>query len=146
MIHRRLHNTERQEFIRSGSIFVWDEGESGIKRWTDNIKWTTSRIQGSFLVYRQHNEAQEPLIKKSISIERAGKRLHLISYYRDSDFTSNRFPTPSQIFWDIKVNFENYPDYNPKTNEFLSPRLMTIKVFIFILFLFLFYFYFNLFG
>ncbi|KAI9249891.1 Gti1/Pac2 family-domain-containing protein [Sporodiniella umbellata] len=51
-ICRRLQETERRH-IGSGSIFVFDERESGIKRWTDGLFWSPSRIMGNFLVYRE---------------------------------------------------------------------------------------------
>jgi len=34
-------------------VFVFDEKESGIKRWTDGLVWSPSRILGNFLVYRE---------------------------------------------------------------------------------------------
>ncbi|THU78527.1 hypothetical protein K435DRAFT_699867, partial [Dendrothele bispora CBS 962.96] len=49
---RRLVDTERK-MITSGSVFVFDEKESGIKRWTDGFFWTPSRILGNFLLYRE---------------------------------------------------------------------------------------------
>lgn len=39
--------------IQSGSVFVFDERESGIKRWTDGRVWSPSRILGNFLIYRE---------------------------------------------------------------------------------------------
>ncbi|CAO1621403.1 unnamed protein product [Parajaminaea phylloscopi] len=51
-IPRRLRDDERQ-LIRSGSVFVFDEKQSGIKRWTDGLLWSPSRILWNFLVYRQ---------------------------------------------------------------------------------------------
>lgn len=39
--------------IRPGSVYVFDELESGIKRWTDGKVWSPSRILGNFLVYRE---------------------------------------------------------------------------------------------
>ena len=39
--------------ITSGSVFVFDEVESGIKRWTDGFFWSPSRILGNFLLYRE---------------------------------------------------------------------------------------------
>jgi hypothetical protein len=72
-ICRRLQERERK-LIRSGSIFVFDERESGtkrkgnllekeflsyilsyvgIKRWTDGRVWSPSRILGNFLIYRE---------------------------------------------------------------------------------------------
>lgn len=51
-VRRRLHEKERH-LIRSGSVFVFDEKESGIRRWTDGRLWSPSRILGNFLIYRE---------------------------------------------------------------------------------------------
>ena len=51
-VQRRLQERERR-MIRSGSVFVFDEQESGIKRWTDGKLWSPSRILGNFLIYRE---------------------------------------------------------------------------------------------
>jgi hypothetical protein len=41
--HASLHRLERK-MITSGSIFISDEDESGIKRWKDVLFWSPSRI------------------------------------------------------------------------------------------------------
>ncbi|KAJ3710127.1 Gti1/Pac2 family-domain-containing protein [Lentinula guzmanii] len=51
-VTRRLVDSERK-MISSGSVFVFDEDESGIKRWTDGFFWSPSRILGNFLLYRE---------------------------------------------------------------------------------------------
>ena len=51
-VTRRLVDAERR-MITSGSVFVFDEDESGIKRWTDGLFWSPSRILGNFLLYRE---------------------------------------------------------------------------------------------
>ncbi|KAA1470745.1 hypothetical protein DENSPDRAFT_72615 [Dentipellis sp. KUC8613] len=51
-VTRRLVDSERK-MITSGSVFVFDEDESGIKRWTDGYFWSPSRILGNFLLYRE---------------------------------------------------------------------------------------------
>lgn len=51
-VTRRLIDSERK-MITSGSVFVFDEDESGIKRWTDGFFWSPSRILGNFLLYRE---------------------------------------------------------------------------------------------
>jgi len=51
-VTRRLVDTERK-MITSGSVFIFDEDESGIKRWTDGFYWSPSRILGNFLLYRE---------------------------------------------------------------------------------------------
>lgn len=50
---RRPHDRERASLIRSGSIFIYEEGASGIKRWTDGVPWSPSRILNNFLIYRE---------------------------------------------------------------------------------------------
>ncbi|KAK9454227.1 Gti1/Pac2 family-domain-containing protein [Dipodascopsis uninucleata] len=51
-VQRRLSEKERLA-IRSGSVFVWDEREAGMRRWTDGKSWSASRVSGSFLTYRE---------------------------------------------------------------------------------------------
>ncbi|KAK3321610.1 Gti1/Pac2 family-domain-containing protein [Apodospora peruviana] len=51
-VQRRLSEKERHA-IRSGSVFVWDEREAGMRRWTDGKSWSASRVAGSFLTYRE---------------------------------------------------------------------------------------------
>jgi len=51
-VQRRLSEKERQT-LRSGSVYVWDEEESGMRRWTDGRTWSPSRVLGCFLTYRE---------------------------------------------------------------------------------------------
>ncbi|KAJ3099289.1 hypothetical protein HDU97_003307 [Phlyctochytrium planicorne] len=52
-VKSRLSSAERSA-IRSGSIFVFDQEEASIKRWTDGLNWSPSRIHnGCYLIYRQ---------------------------------------------------------------------------------------------
>ncbi|OMH84812.1 cAMP-independent regulatory protein pac2 [Zancudomyces culisetae] len=51
-VQRRLSDEERAN-IKSGSIYVWDEEESGIRRWTDGKCWSPSRVNGCFLIYQE---------------------------------------------------------------------------------------------
>lgn len=51
-VQRRLSEKERQAIV-SGSVFVWDEREAGMRRWTDGKSWSASRVSGSFLTYRE---------------------------------------------------------------------------------------------
>jgi hypothetical protein len=51
-ITRRLNDSERRSMIRSGAVFVFCVEESGIKRWTEGLSWSPSRIVGNFLVCR----------------------------------------------------------------------------------------------
>ena len=61
---RRPHDRERNSLIVSGNVFVYEEATSGIKRWTDGIPWSPSRILTNFLIYRQLNSPFPPGEKK----------------------------------------------------------------------------------
>ena len=63
-VTRRLVESERR-MITSGSVFVFDEAESGIKRWTDGFYWSPSRILGNFLLYRETEKRGAVLRSKS---------------------------------------------------------------------------------
>ncbi|OKL60304.1 hypothetical protein UA08_04339 [Talaromyces atroroseus] len=67
-VQRRLSEKERQA-IKSGSVFVWDEREAGMRRWTDGKSWSASRVSGSFLTYRE----MEGKRGGGVSTSRAGK-------------------------------------------------------------------------
>ncbi|KAI8055817.1 gluconate transport inducer 1/Pac2, partial [Syncephalis plumigaleata] len=49
---RRILDCEKGN-IRSGSVFVFNEVETGIHRWTDGRIWSPSRISDNFLVYHE---------------------------------------------------------------------------------------------
>jgi Gti1/Pac2 family transcription factor len=49
-VMRRLNDSERREMITSGAVFIFGVKESGIKRWTDSMVWSPSRIVNNFLV------------------------------------------------------------------------------------------------
>ncbi|KAJ3271566.1 hypothetical protein HDV01_006528 [Terramyces sp. JEL0728] len=51
-VKRRLASQERNQ-IKSGSVYVFCEQESGMRRWTDGMRWSKSRVEGQFLVYRR---------------------------------------------------------------------------------------------
>lgn len=36
--------------VKSGAVFIFSVEESGIKRWTEGLAWSQSRISGNFLV------------------------------------------------------------------------------------------------
>lgn len=63
---RRPHDCGRNQLIKSGNIFVYDEGTSGITRWTDGLTWSPSRILGNFLIYRQLEKPFSPGEKKRV--------------------------------------------------------------------------------
>ncbi|KAF9884067.1 hypothetical protein FE257_002356 [Aspergillus nanangensis] len=72
-VQRRLSEKERQ-LIRSGSVFVWDEREAGMRRWTDGKSWSASRVSGSFLTYREmEGKRGGNGVSQTTPIPRAGK-------------------------------------------------------------------------
>ncbi|KAL4897809.1 Gti1/Pac2 family-domain-containing protein [Aspergillus ambiguus] len=71
-VQRRLSEKERQ-LIRSGSVFVWDEREAGMRRWTDGKSWSASRVSGSFLTYREMEGKRGGSGVSQAAIPRAGK-------------------------------------------------------------------------
>ncbi|GAA95276.1 uncharacterized protein L969DRAFT_92465 [Mixia osmundae IAM 14324] len=76
-VPRRLQDKEK-ELIRSGSIFVFDEKEAGIKRWTDGMIWSPSRILNNFLVYREMDKDKKlPVSSKSaVSGENSAQNIY----------------------------------------------------------------------
>ena len=73
-VPRRPHDRERTGLICSGNIFIYEEHSSGIKRWTDGISWSPSRILGNFLVYRELCQSFGPGEKKRALKKPVSKR------------------------------------------------------------------------
>ncbi|KAL8717266.1 MAG: hypothetical protein Q9225_005475 [Loekoesia sp. 1 TL-2023] len=71
---RRPHDRERAQLIVSGNVFIYEEATSGIKRWTDGIPWSPSRILTNFLIYRQLNSPFPPGEKKRAT--KRSQRVH----------------------------------------------------------------------
>ncbi|KAG0091869.1 hypothetical protein BGZ92_011532 [Podila epicladia] len=126
-VHRRLSDIERQS-VRSGSVYCFDEREAGMRRWTDGKSWSPSRVTGSFLTYRELEEAvpsiagkniyrPDGLLKQSFSITTSeNQKLHLISYFTNDDVNSGRLaitPTQDPRFAQLVVPSGIYPETAP---------------------------------
>ncbi|ORZ21174.1 Gti1/Pac2 family-domain-containing protein [Absidia repens] len=140
-VKRRLSTKERMN-IQSGSIFAFDEGEAGMRRWTDGRTWSPSRVLGSFLTYRELDTKRRPrrhsthsssssssqdggiacsykangLIKQSFSICTASnQKMHLISYYSKADVIHGHLTLPSMDpnLNKIVIPKGFYPELNP---------------------------------
>ncbi|PVH70542.1 hypothetical protein DL98DRAFT_380014, partial [Cadophora sp. DSE1049] len=65
----------------SGNVFIYEEHSSGIKRWTDGVPWSPSRILGNFLVYceleRSEVNKQDPVSAAASSFD--SQSLNLLS-------------------------------------------------------------------
>jgi hypothetical protein len=59
-IGRRPYARGRETLVKSGSVFIYDENTSGVKRWTDGVAWSPSRISGNFLIYRELEKPSSP--------------------------------------------------------------------------------------
>ncbi|KAH9386391.1 Gti1/Pac2 family transcription factor [Nematocida major] len=62
-VKSRLSDAER-DLIRPGSIFVYEEAESRIFRWTDGKLWSSSKIYGRCLVYYELETSCEQKIER----------------------------------------------------------------------------------
>ncbi|KAM7192669.1 Gti1/Pac2 family domain containing protein [Naviculisporaceae sp. PSN 640] len=67
----RVPDRDRERLITSGNIFCYESQASGIKRWTDGVNWSPSRILGNCLVYRELLESLPPGEKKRAVKQRA---------------------------------------------------------------------------
>ncbi|KAG4438780.1 hypothetical protein IFR05_005757 [Cadophora sp. M221] len=52
-ILRRLSRKERKALIAPGAVFVWDEVEAGIQRWTDGRLWGSIAVSETFIIRRE---------------------------------------------------------------------------------------------
>ncbi|RKP05727.1 Gti1/Pac2 family-domain-containing protein, partial [Thamnocephalis sphaerospora] len=124
----RLTDKERRS-IRSGSVFVWDESEAGMRRWTDGRAWSPSRVNGCFLNYRElehrrrGNSTSAPyahfryktdgLVKRTISVTVSeNRKLHLVSYFSKQDVAKSllRCPRNDPALSEQAIPPEFYPD------------------------------------
>ncbi|WOO84868.1 cAMP-independent regulatory protein pac2 [Vanrija pseudolonga] len=59
-VTRRLTGHERS-MIRPGTVWVWEEEETNMRRWTDGRRWGASRVGGGgFLVYTESSDSMSP--------------------------------------------------------------------------------------
>lgn len=84
-VRRRLNSEERQQ-ICAGAVYVWNENECGMKRWTDGKIWLASKVKSPFLTYHELDESRNAkdngLIKQIFSLTtKQNTKLHLIAYY-----------------------------------------------------------------
>lgn len=117
---RRLTDFERARLVKNGAVFVWNENDSKMKRWTDGRTWSASRVNGAFLTYREMDSSAKKtltikgsgLIKQSFSvINKFGDKYHVISYV-DSEFSINENlarPSMDPRFANVVINRDNYP-------------------------------------
>ncbi|KND02321.1 uncharacterized protein SPPG_02795 [Spizellomyces punctatus DAOM BR117] len=135
---RRLTENEKVR-IQSGSVWIWDEEEAQIRRWTDGRTWSPSRrLLERFLIYyeidgaaRNRRTSEETnsthedgdvsmykrkeggLCKRCLAVTTTdGRRQHLVAYYSEEDARSGKLPRPSQQpdLASVFVDYRRYPD------------------------------------
>ncbi|KAJ2858184.1 Gluconate transport-inducing protein [Coemansia erecta] len=136
---RRLVESERKH-VQSGSVFVWDEAEAGIRRWTDGRRWSPSRVSGCFLIYTELEPKpatltssttatdiplENGLIKKALSLYTTKQnKLHLICYYLRQDLDAGKLITPTKdpLLSKIPISRSLYPEIIPEMIQTLPVR------------------------
>ena len=108
-ILRRLSRKERKNVISPGAVFVWDEVEAGIQRWTDGRLWGSITLSEEFIVRRE--------------MERKARRLSLVqeSTAMDVDGEASRRGSDG----DVQMEEGTTDDYHYKKNGLIR-RSMTI--------------------
>ncbi|KZV95899.1 hypothetical protein EXIGLDRAFT_452948 [Exidia glandulosa HHB12029] len=123
-VTRRFNYNEKRDDIKSGSTYVFGEEEAEIKRWTDGLTWSPSRINKNFLIYRERYAPDEPrpeiqprreyenwlvgtlttadikpdgLVKKTIGLTIEGLNYHLVSYYDPEEVLNGSLQRPSRM-------------------------------------------------
>lgn len=87
LIHRPA-TVCRGQIARSGHVFIFEEKESGVRRWTDDLTWSPSRKLDGFLLYRQVDE-RGPTLKQPRQV--------LQSNQRKPDLVAKTWPTPLRL-------------------------------------------------
>jgi hypothetical protein len=63
-IPQRPGDKDRSDLVRSGNVFIYEGNASDIKRWTNGVAWSSSRVLGNFLIYRELDKPFPPGEKK----------------------------------------------------------------------------------
>lgn len=89
-VSRRVQSIERTGLIVSQNVFVYEENTSRIKRWTDGLTWSPSRVVGDFFVYRElcspFQAGEKRLVKKRRQKSRKTYTLGNINTYAQGSF------------------------------------------------------------
>ncbi len=100
-VPRRLRGDEQEALIRSGSIFIYNEHASNIKRWTDGRSWTRRRSLGEFDIYHELEKKKGSmpkvagLVRKTVTLTRDGASYRVVSYFTEDDVQTGILATPS---------------------------------------------------
>lgn len=93
-IRRRLSERERLQ-ISSGKVYIWDEQEAGMRRWTDGKSWSASRVSGAFLSYREMDSTPRPTPETENSERGSGISVNSTVHNAVNNTTHNPAHNPS---------------------------------------------------
>lgn len=105
---RRPNRNELSQLIISGNVFVYNEANSGLKRWTDGIDWSPSRLLTNFLIYRQLTSSRSLNKKRTVkkrshrvlktgkSYVTSGSKMTTLTAIRDQDPTASTDSTETR--------------------------------------------------
>jgi hypothetical protein len=139
LIPGRPSNQERKSLACSGSVFIYEEISSGIKRWTDGQNWSPSRRLGNFLIYRELANAFPPGEKRKAKKKSARNTARTEPYAQPDRIGESYSPitsqstsftgvatssyTERQLAGSLVESFDSY-DYEPNG---LMKRTLSIK-------------------
>lgn len=96
-VDRRPYHTERSELIRSGNVFIYHEEATSIKRWTDSVAWSASRILGDFLIYRELEKPFPSGEKRSVKRQKRQNSFSEPCSYGVNDSVATNTITPLNL-------------------------------------------------
>ncbi|ODV58660.1 Gti1/Pac2 family protein ASCRUDRAFT_77672 [Ascoidea rubescens DSM 1968] len=125
-VPRRPHDRERSSLIQSGNVFIFIEERSGIKRWTDGVAWSPSRILGRFLIYRELDR-QALTDKDSKKIDKKKRRKSSVnsSPQINNSNTNNNTSANNNSQNNNQNNNQNTHTNNPNNNSSPSTAAST---------------------
>lgn len=64
IITQRVNSSDTAQLISSGHVFIYEQREHGIQRWTDGLQWSPSRVLDEFLIYRELDGVRPGRVEK----------------------------------------------------------------------------------
>ncbi|ODV80226.1 uncharacterized protein CANTADRAFT_21474 [Suhomyces tanzawaensis NRRL Y-17324] len=113
-VNRRLTTIEKAKYIQSNTVFIWNETQCGVKRWTDGKIWSPSKVHhGLFLIYKhltKEGDINDGLVKQSMSVlTKQNQKLHLICYYKQGG-EDTICPSEDPRLMNLKLPSTIYPE------------------------------------
>lgn len=135
-VSRRLNDSERAMFIKSGSVFIWQEADDdiGLKRWTDGLMWSCSRMREPFLFYEEKTlgDQSDPKSRKDLTGTKHAKELPSTGLLVKQTYSAivtlpGSPPDPKRRKWHITCYF-THEDFPHLPTLDMIPALQGVKV------------------